>query len=137
MPTCMWRSIEVADLSGVRRLRHQLADLLEWLAWAHQCHISYVQRERILLLQTELMTNSVKYAHPHARYIGFHCWQRRGRLWLEWHDDGGRFNPLAQPSSIGVHVNCHGYGLYLIQILAPQIQYRATFGQNRYWLPLP
>ena len=136
MQGCPWQSIQAADLQGVRRLRYQLAGLLKWLAGAHRCHLSPAQRERILLLQTELMTNVVKYASPHARHIGFHCWQRHGQCWLEWHDDGGYFNSLLVRRVIASPIAGHGYGLYLIQSLAPKLQYRSTQRQNRYRLPL-
>lgn len=136
MQVCPWQSMQVASLQGVRRLRHQLAGLLEWLVVAHGCHLSPVQRERILLLQTELMTNAVKYASPHARYIGFHCWQRHGQCWLEWHDDGGYFNSLQGRRVMASPIADHGYGLYLIRSLAPKIQYRSIQSQNRYRLPL-
>lgn len=136
MPTCLWQSDEAADLQGVRCLRHQLAGVLEWLAKAHRSQLSRVQCERILLIQTELMTNSVKYSLPHSRYIGFQCWQSRGRLWLEWYDDGGLFNALAEPQFIRLHLDWHGHGLFLIQFLAPGIRYRAVQHKNCYWLPL-
>ena len=130
-----WSAHYRASLVGVRVLRNRLRRLLFRLQQdPYGLTISPQQQERLLLLQTELMTNCVKYAMPRATTLSFSCWQIGHHWWLVMKDDGGYFDPwhitpmAAEPYS----ARRGGYGLGLIRHLAGELNVRRHPAINGY-----
>ena len=130
-----WSAHYRASLVGVRVLRKRLRRLLLQLQQEPYClTISPQQQERLLLLQTELMTNCVKYAMPRATALSFSCWQIGHHWWLVMKDDGGYFDPwhATLVPAVRVPVRRGGYGLALIQHLAGELNVRRHPAINGY-----
>lgn len=129
-----------ARLFGRRAcLRKRLRRLLLQLQQEPYClTISPQQQERLLLLQTELMTNCVKYAMPRATALSFSCWQIGYHWWLVMKGDGGYFDPrhATLVPAVRVPVRRGGYGLaFISQHLAGELNACASSPSHQ-WLSL-
>ncbi len=122
-----WSAHYRASLVGVRVLRRRLRRLLAKLRQEpYSLPISSEQQERLLLLQTELMTNCVKHASPKASKLSFRCWQIGSHWWLTLQDDGGYFDPWGLPSPIKNidRFESGGYGIGLLHHLSFELKVR-------------
>ena len=122
-----WSAHYRASLVGVRVLRRRLRRLLATLRHEPYClPISSEQHERLLLLQTELMTNCVRHAMPKASKLSFRCWQIGSHWWLTLQDDGGYFDPwnMAPASKTRDRLESGGYGIGLLHYLSFELKVR-------------
>jgi anti-sigma regulatory factor (Ser/Thr protein kinase) len=101
-------------------------------AFARDCGFADDERARLLIILEELFTNVV--AHGNAQNVAAALRSSRGRLTIDFVDDGPPFDPLTHPGldldALGEERPIGGLGIAIVRSLVDQARYRRLGGRN-------
>jgi anti-sigma regulatory factor (Ser/Thr protein kinase) len=118
-------------------LRSEPAELARLVAFAEafarDCGLADDERARLLVILEELFTNVV--AHGNARCVAAALGWSRGRLTIDFVDDGRPFDPLAHPGpdldAPGEERPIGGLGIAIVRALVDKARYRRQDTRNQ------
>lgn len=126
MKRCIFFQVYPADLTQLKKCRHDLADVATRLKWPKHI-LSALQ-----LCVSELIANTANYSSaPKATQFSLTLLYTREHLLCEYSDNGGPFNPLAQPTTALNTIDImaeHGRGLSLLEHYCQHLEYQAQAG---------
>jgi len=101
-------------------------------AFARDCGIADDERARLLIILEELFTNVV--AHGNAQSVAAALGLSRGRLTIDFVDDGPPFDPLTHPGldldAPGEERPIGGLGIAIVRALVDKARYRRQGRRN-------
>jgi serine/threonine-protein kinase RsbW len=106
-------------------------------AFARDCGLADDERARLLIILEELFTNVVAHGHGAqftAGNVAVALGRRRGRLTIDFIDDGLPFDPLAHPGpdleTPAEQRPIGGLGIAIVRALVDQARYRRKGDSN-------
>jgi serine/threonine-protein kinase RsbW len=129
----------MSDVLWVRGVEAELPRLIEFAEnFACRCGLPDPERARLLVVLEELFTNAVRYGYPDAASDGrieVALAAKRGRIQIDFSDDGAPFDPLAERSPEldrpPAERPLGGLGLHIMRSLVDEARYRRDGGRNR------
>jgi serine/threonine-protein kinase RsbW len=117
-------------------LRSEPAELTRLVAFAEafarDCGFADDERARLLIILEELFTNVV--AHGNAQCVAAGLGWSRGRLTIDFVDDGRPFDPLTHPGldldAPGEERPIGGLGIAIVRALVDKARYRRQGSRN-------